>query len=168
MEFGSIFATQHTIEPIGYNEIRKTRIGTNLRSAVEQFEIHCIAQEFQSDILRIPKPCRLESHRSYVMEHIHDCVKIPSSMLSKIHDLDVELLRFKQWCMDRSLYPMFFSVLRSPSHYILVDFSRFGVIDRGLVHVPGFSFKFTLSFIDLFYNVKYRDRNKAELLDALS
>jgi hypothetical protein len=169
MEFGSISASRHTIEPIGYNELRKTtRIGTNVRSATEQYEIHCIAQEFQSDILRIPTPYRLESHRSYVMEHVQDCTKLPSSSLSKLHELDLELLRFKQWCIDRYLFPMFFSILRSPSHYILVDFSRFGVMDRGLIHVPGFAFKFTLSFIGLFYDVKYRNRRKTELLDALS
>lgn len=166
MEFGTISAS---IEPIGYEEVRKTtRFGKKRRSAVEQFEIHCIAHEFPSTLLRVPTPYRVESPRSYVMEHIRECIRIPSSVVHQIYDLHSELLRFKQWMIARGFFPLFFSVLRCESHYILVDFSRFGVIDRGRVHVPGFSFKFTLPFIELYYNVKHGGRPQADVLDMLT
>ena len=149
MEFTSIVGTQHTIEPIGYNQLRKKlRSDVNLvvRSIKEQFLIHSLASDFQSTTIVIPSPLRIESSKSYIMDMVYHFSPLNPSKYKNIPTLFDELIRFKNYMYIRGYFAAGFTILHHPSEsiYVLVDFSAFGTIDSNFVMFPKIPQKYTI------------------------
>ena len=146
MEFLSTEGKNHILQPIGYNIIRKRiKPGKMLRSAVEQFAIQEIAHNFKSDVLYIPKPITLESNYAYTMEHVYGGIKVPPSEYYKCIPLYLELCRFKYYMLENNFVPRDFTLIAHPSQrVILVDMSKFGIVQDHHVRFPKDSQLYTL------------------------
>jgi hypothetical protein len=146
MEFTSVLGSCHRLEPIGYNQVRKMVVSRFVRSAVEQWEIHKLALLYESPLLHIPQLYNLESAGAYTMEQFYE-----GSILSPedyyFHSFFMsELERFKRHMVDCGYWPFGFKVFHDSrrARYTLIDFSRFGSIDRGRVRFPKIQKVFTL------------------------
>lgn len=136
-EYVAVYGSHHIIEPIGYNIIHKIikRLAP-VRSAHEQYEIHKIATEFVSDVVKIPKVHDIVSKQSYTMEHLYDFAQVRPSDYAKIPQLFVALLEFQQFMKDRGYWAYGYSVLVTWGKFYVVDFSGFGAIDGHYVKFP--------------------------------
>lgn len=136
-EYVAAYGRHHIIEPIGYNIVQKIiKRRAPVRSAPEQYEIHAVAAEFVSDVIKIPKPHAVVSKQSYTMEHIYDAVKVPQNDYLKIPQLFVALLEFQQYMNTRGYWAYGYTVLTAWGRFYLVDFSGFGAIDGHYVKFP--------------------------------
>lgn len=136
-EYVAAYGSHHIIEHIGYNIVHKIiKHRAPVRSAPEQYEIHVVAAEFISDVIKIPKPYSIVSKQSYTMEHIYDTVKVQQNDYAKIPQLFVALLEFQQFMNDRGYWAYGYSVLTAWGKFYLVDFSGFGSIDGAYVKFP--------------------------------
>jgi hypothetical protein len=149
MEFTSVLGSQHSIEPIGYHQVRKRRrrdVHWVVRSINEQFMIHTLAADFQSPKLYIPKPINIESRESYTMEMLYFCKRMNPSDYATDPELFEELIRFKNYMYIRGYFAAGFSVLAHPELkiYMIVDFSQFGTIDQYFVMFPKIPHKYTI------------------------
>ena len=119
-----------------------------MRSIQEQFLIHQVAYDFESPLLCIPKPLRLEE-TSYCMEQIWVGSVLPPRAIPFFPFLVDELRRFKDFLVSKNLYPVGFTILQisaesiggwARSHampqFALVDTSQFGVIQSPWVSIP--------------------------------
>jgi hypothetical protein len=179
MEFQSVRGKNHLIQPIGYCEVRKTRIvGSKVRSIQEQFLIHQVAYEFESPLLCIPKPIRLEE-TSYTMEQIWAGSYLPPLVIPYFPLLVSELRRFRDFLVSRNLYPIGFTILqigpesierwaRTPStpQFALVDTSHFGVIQGSWVSIPKLCIT-TLNEMNTFFEVFLSKKEEASLQEEL-
>ena len=149
MEFNSIVGNQHTIEPIGYNQVRKklrSDVKLVVRSIREQFLIHSLASDFQSKSIIIPSPLRIESSKSYVMDMVYNLSPMNPSDYTLLPELFEELIKFKNYMYVRGYFAAGFTILHHPevSIYALVDFSQFGTIDYNFVMFPKIPTKYTI------------------------
>jgi hypothetical protein len=149
MEFTSIVGNQHTIEPIGYHQLRKklrSDVKIVVRSIREQFLIHSLASDFQSTHIFIPSPLRIESSKSYIMDMVYNFGPMHPSDYKNIPELFEELIRFKNYMYVRGYFAAGFSLLHRPglSIFVLVDFSQFGTIDFNFVMFPKIPIKYTI------------------------
>jgi hypothetical protein len=149
MEFLSIVGSQHTIEPIGYHQVRKKRrtdVRCVVRSIKEQFMIHSIASDFRSHCLHIPNPLRIESSQSYIMDMIYHFVPLAPEHYKEFPHLFEELINFKNYMYVRGYFAAGFTILRHPESpiFVLVDFSQFGTIDSHFVMFPKIPLKYTV------------------------
>jgi hypothetical protein len=150
MEFNSIVGGQHTIEPIGYNQVRKklrTDVQTVVRSIREQFLIHSLASDFQSPHIIIPTPIRIESPKSYVMDMVYHFMPLDYCKFIDFPELFDELIRFKNYMYVRGYFAAGFTILHHPERphiYVCVDFSQFGTIDSNFVMFPKIPHKYTI------------------------
>ncbi len=134
------------MEPIGYNQVRKMIVSRFVRSAVEQWEIHSLALHYDSPILYIPKLYNLESPGAYTMEQFYEGKLLNHEEYYGHAFFMSELERFKRHMVSCGYWPFGFKVYHDArrGRYILIDFSRFGTIDRGLVKFPKIKKVFTL------------------------
>ncbi len=131
------YGRNHIIEPIGYHTVRKVlRRGAMARSMTEQYAIHSLAHQFQSSVIHIPKPGRLESSVSYTMEEVYAHMLLPTDMYPKIPELFVALLEFQQYMVGHGYWAYGYNVLVSMGKFYIVDFSKFGSIDGSYVRFP--------------------------------
>jgi hypothetical protein len=149
MEFNSIVGSQHTIEPIGYRQLRKklrSDVKLVVRSIKEQFLIHSLASDFKSTCIVIPSPLRIESSKSYIMDMVYHFIPLNPSDYKNIPELFEELIRFKNYMYVRGYFAARFSILHHPGarKFVLVDFSQFGTIDSNFVMFPKNPQKFTI------------------------
>lgn len=134
-EFIGTRGSFHLISPIGYNTVMKNSFsGSNARSALEQFEIHSFAAQFESAKLFIPKPIELVHYYAYTMEQIFDGVLIhPYYYKQHLHLLQ-ELYRFYKHMEACGYFPYNYSIfLHQNKFYTLLDFSCFGTLSNGFV-----------------------------------
>jgi hypothetical protein len=162
MEFTSIVGSQHTIEPIGYNQVRKklrTDVRLVVRSIREQFLIHSLACDFQSPIILIPNPIRIETSKSYIMDMIYHFAPLNPCEYTNDPELFEELIKFKNYMYIRGYFAAGFSILHHPSArtYVLVDFSQFGSIDSNFVMFPKIPLKYTILEAESAYGLIGRD-----------
>ena len=162
MEFVSIIGSQHTIEQIGYHQLRKKRrrdVKYVVRSIQEQFLIHSIASDFQSHCLFIPTPIRIESSQSYVMDMIYHFTPMSPDNYKDFPQLFEELINFKNYMYVRGYFAAGFTVLRHPqsSIFVIVDFSQFGTIDSYFVMFPKINIKYTILEAETQYGLVGRD-----------
>jgi hypothetical protein len=137
MEFKAVYGLHHVLEPIGYGILRKTiKRGAPVRSSTEQFAIHSLASMFSNPYIQVVKPLNLESSRSYTMEHIWEYVVIPEQEYSKFPNLFVALMEFQQYMALRGYWAWGYKVLWNQQKCYIVDYSRFGTIDRDRVRFP--------------------------------
>lgn len=157
MEYNSKETHCHIIQPIAYNQIRKTcKPRKHIHSAYEQYSIHCIAHQFVSDVLKIPKPHYCESYYSYVMDQIPDYEHIPVDMYGLIPELVVAILSFTQYMITNGVWPRNFSIFHIGNRqFILLDFSRFGYISSNRVKFPKESETYTLCEASLFFGIQF-------------
>lgn len=149
MEFVSIVGSQHTIEPIGYHQVRKKRrrdIKYVVRSIQEQFLIHSIASDFRSPCLHIPTPLRIESSQSYIMDMIYHYTPMSPDKYKDFPQLFDELINFKNYMYTKGYFAAGFTILHHPESpmFVLVDFSQFGTIDSYFVMFPKIPLKYTI------------------------
>ena len=149
MEFISYVGSQHILEPIGYDYVRKRKrrdVHGVVRSIHEQFQIHSLAVDFSSKKIYIPKPIQIESRESYTMELVYLSKRIDPSMYTNDPELFDELIRFKNYMYMRGYFAAGFSILQHPHIpiFILVDFSQFGTIDKYFVMFPKLRQKYTI------------------------
>ena len=146
MEFTSVRGSCHLMEPIGYNQVRKMIVSRYVRSAVEQWEIHSHALRFESPVLYIPKLYNLESAVAYTMEQFYEGKLLHHEEYYGHSFFMSELERFKRYMIDCGYWPFGFKVFHDSrrGRYILIDFSRFGTIDRRQVRFPKIKQMFTL------------------------
>lgn len=149
MEFTSIVGSQHTIEPIGYHQLRKklrSDVKLVVRSIKEQFQIHSLASDFESTTIVIPKPLRIESSKSYIMDMVYHFSPLDPSTYKNVPELFDELIRFKNYMYIRGYFAAGFTILHHPDAriYVLVDFSQFGTIDSNFVMFPKIPQKYTI------------------------
>lgn len=138
MEFKAVYGSHHVLEPLGYGIMRKTvKRRAPVRSAVEQYSIHNLAYMFHHPHLKTVKPLELESARSYTMEQLYEGVIIPERDYSKFPDLFVGLMEFQQYMAHRGYWAWGYKVIWNGKVCILLDYSRFGTIDRDRVRFPG-------------------------------
>lgn len=162
MEFTSIVGSQHTIEPIGYMQLRKklrSDVKIVVRSIREQFLIHSIASDFKSHILFIPDPIRIESSKSYTMSMIYHFTPMDPNTYKNVHDLLEELIKFKNYMYINGYFAAGFSILHNPGvrAYALVDFSQFGTIDSNFVMFPKIPLKYTILEAETQFGLLGRD-----------
>lgn len=162
MEFVSIVGSQHTIEPIGYHQVRKKRrrdIKYVVRSIQEQFLIHSIASDFRSQCLHIPTPLRIESSQSYVMDMIYHFAPMSPDHYKDFPQLFEELINFKNYMYTKGYFAAGFTILRHPQSpmFVLVDFSQFGTIDSYFVMFPKIPLKYTIMEAETQYGLIGRD-----------
>jgi hypothetical protein len=146
MEFTSVLGSCHLMIPIGYNQVRKMIISRFVRSAVEQWEIHKLALLYESPLLYIPQLYNLETAGAYTMEQFYDG-KLLKDEDYYVHSFFMsELERFKRHMIACGYWPFGFKIFHDnrSGRYILIDFSRFGSIDRGRVRFPKIQKIFTL------------------------
>lgn len=135
-EFVGAHGLYSIIHPLGYGKIlKKMKRGAPVRSAVEQYEIHCIANRFVSPILKIPKAYELFGTDSYSMEHILPHGEfIPFQHYKQFPGLMCELNRFFGYMVSEGYFPYKFTILYYPGDiFILLDFSLFGSYNNGMV-----------------------------------
>lgn len=146
MEFTSVLGSSHLMMPIGYNQVRKMIISRFVRSAVEQWEIHKLALLFESPLLYIPQLYNLESAGAYTMEQFYEGQLLAPEDYYYNSFFMSELERFKRHMIECGYWPFGFKVFHDNRHgrYILIDFSRFGSIDRGRIRFPKIKQIFTL------------------------
>lgn len=162
MEFTSIVGSQHTIEPIGYHQLRKklrSDVKLVVRSIKEQFLIHSLASDFQSTRIVIPSPLRIESATSYIMDMIYHFVPLNPSTYVNFPELFDELIRFKNYMYIRGYFAAGFTILHHPevSMFVLVDFSQFGTIDSNFVMFPKIKQKYTILEAETQFGLAGRD-----------
>lgn len=162
MEFVSIVGSQHTIEPIGYHQVRKKRrrdVKCVVRSIQEQFLIHSIASDFRSHCLYIPTPIRIESSQSYVMDMIYHFTPISPDHYKDFPQLFEELINFKNYMYTKGYFAAGFTILHHPEspQFVLVDFSQFGTIDSYFVMFPKIPLKYTILEAETQYGLIGRD-----------
>lgn len=131
-DYNSKKCSNHVLVPVGYGMYLKVvHYNSQVRSAYEQFEIHTYASDFKSHLLHIPKPYRLVDEFSYLMEHVYEADVFD---YKENRALIEELLKFTSFMIDLGYFPYGYSVLRTVKNkFYLVDFSRFGSIDKGNV-----------------------------------
>lgn len=162
MEFVSIVGSQHTIEPIGYHQVRKKRrrdVKYVVRSIQEQFLIHSIASDFRSHCLYIPTPLRIESPQSYIMDMVYHFVPLAPEHYKEFPELFNELIQFKNYMYTKGYFAAGFTILRHPqsSIFFIVDFSQFGTIDSYFVMFPKIPVKYTILEAETQYGLIGRD-----------
>jgi hypothetical protein len=163
MEFTSFVGSQHTIEPIGYDQVRKkirTDVPIVVRSIREQFLIHSFASDFQSPHIIIPSPIRIESPKSYVMDMVYNFLPLDMCRYKDFPELFEELIRFKNYMYIRGYFAAGFTILHHPEQphvYILVDFSQFGTIDSNFVMFPKIKIKYTILEAETSFGLIGRD-----------
>jgi hypothetical protein len=151
-EFLGAIGHNHVISPLGYGKILKTVVrGTPVRSAVEQYAIHCIAAQFFSQILYIPRVYELVDRCSYTMAHLMPGRYVPPAAYKTNMEFLQELNRFFKFMMAEGYYPFNFTILlHENGMYSLLDFSQFGSYHRGTVRL-----KHLLTPISLFDAERY-------------
>ena len=136
-EFVGAYGTYSILHPLGYGKLlKKVKHGAPVRSAVEQYTIHKLANDFESDLLRIPKAHDLISPTSYTMEHIiTGGTYIPSKDYKHFPSLITELNKFYGFMVLQGYFPYKFTILYNAtnSNFILLDFSLFGDYSNGAV-----------------------------------
>lgn len=163
MEFTSIVGSQHTIEPIGYHQLRKklrTDVRTAVRSIREQFLIHSLASDFQSPHIVIPEPIRIESSKSYIMDMVYHFMPLDPCKYKDFPELFEELIRFKNYMYVRGYFAAGFTILHHPERphlYVLLDFSQFGTIDANFVMFPKIPTKYTILEAETSFGLVGRD-----------
>ena len=138
MEFRPIEGTNHIIEPVGYNIVRKSiKRGKMLRSALEQYAIHLTASEFRSTHLCVIPPIRCESEFAYTMQHIFQGKNVPSEEYFSRYDLYIDICKFKNFMLERGFMLRDFFIMEVfTNRYTLSDFSRFGIVAGGRIRFP--------------------------------
>jgi hypothetical protein len=154
LDFRSIFGRNHLIEPVGYGRVRKiVRLGSAVRSAREQFEIHETASQFPSTILRVPTPYSLIAPFSYTMEHVYEGIHIAPHEYASFSDLQAELTRFYEYMIACGYFPYGYTILKPVfGAYTLLDFSEFGTVQRDRVrfkHYRGYTFSLDQAWREL-------------------
>jgi len=135
-EFVGAFGKNHVLSPLGYGIYLKTVVrGSPVRSAVEQFEIQRIAQEFDSPILYIPKVLKLISSTSYTMEQVYYGTYLAPKHYRFSQALLKELVRFYFYMNERGYFPYGYTVLAFPGgQFVLFDVSQFGTVSGSQVY----------------------------------
>lgn len=137
MDFKSKTGTHHLLIPIGYGEVQKIIMEKgDIHDAHTQYEIHTIAQKYNSNYLMIPKCISLTSHKSYTMKIIYDAKVVPPHKWPNDSILFTELLKFYTFMMEAGYFPKQFTVLQNAHKYCLIDFSHFGIIQKNKVYFP--------------------------------
>ncbi len=162
MEFTSIVGSQHTIEPIGYHQLRKkirNDVKIVVRSIKEQFLIHSLAYDFESTCIIIPNPLRIESSKSYIMDMVYHFAPLNPCDYKNYPELFEELIRFKNYMYVRGYFAAGFSILHHPSArmFVLVDFSQFGTIDSNFVMFTKIPQKYTILEAETQFGLVGRD-----------
>ena len=135
-EFVGAYGTYSILHPLGYGTIlKKIKGGAPVRSAVEQYNIHKLANGFESALLTIPKAYDLSSNDSYTMEHmIIGGTYIPSKDYKYFPTLISELNKFYGYMISHGYFPYKFTILYCPNNtFLLFDFSLFGSFSKGMV-----------------------------------
>lgn len=137
MEFNSRYTETHILQPLAYNQIRKIRRrGTPVRSIREQYDIHQLAYMFESPVLKIACPYTCDAE-GYVMDCILDCeCKIAPSGYCHIPELFSVLVEFYIYMLNNGYFPRDYTILKQGALYYIVDFSRFGTMDRNRIRFP--------------------------------
>lgn len=154
----AIHGSNHLLEPLGYNVMRKTvKRGAHVLCAADQFEIHQIASMFQSPLFTIDPPIALEGPRSYTMRHIHDAYLFPLGPHGTL--FIKEFTRFHDYMIGEGYYPRGNTILFSEGRVYILDFSQYGMIQtdavggerRQYVHFPRTSVAYSLSALQKAY-----------------
>jgi hypothetical protein len=148
MEFKSIVGSQHILEPIGYNQVRKKRrydVRYVVRSIQEQFLIHSLASDFRGTCLFVPKPIRLEPP-AYIMDMLYSFEILQPHKYKDTPQLFEDLIHFKNYMYIRGYFAAGFTILQHTAIpvFAIVDFSQFGTIDSNFVMFPKLSYKYTI------------------------
>ncbi len=137
--------------------IRKIRKrGARVRSAYDQYTIHCISYDFVSDVLKIPKPHSYDED-SYVMDQFHDACYIPERQYSTFPSLVVALLSYTQYMISNGYWPYKYSIFRCGAQFFLIDMSRYGYIDSNRVKFPKDPTAYTMDEATAFYGMRMYD-----------
>ena len=138
-EFVGAVGAHSVIHPIGYGMVLKTnrRTGGKLltRSAIEQFQIHSIAADFPSTILKIPKPHELINNSTYTMEFIlPGGIYLPPNQYKHFPTLIHEFNRFFGFMFRAGFFPYKFTILAYPDNkFVLFDFGHFGTVQNNII-----------------------------------
>jgi hypothetical protein len=154
MDFNSKETGNHIIQPIAYNRIRKIRKrGARTRSAYDQYLIHCIAYDFVSDILKVPKAYEYDDN-SYVMDQIPDAQFVPERYYGNFPELVVALVSFSQHMISNGYWPYKYSIFRINDYqFVLIDVSLFGSIDSKKVKFPKNPTIYSLEEASMYYGI---------------
>jgi hypothetical protein len=155
MEFLSIEGSHHILQPIGYGIIEKiVKPGSPVRSAAEQFTIQNEASMFESAVLYIPKPIRLEN-RSYTMEMFYDLSYLPISYYTEAPLLLNHLIHFIHYMLKLNYFIHSFDIYIDVrmSRYVLLDFSHTGFIMGTTVQFKNDENQYSIDEADMKYGI---------------
>jgi len=159
MDFTSKETACHILQPLAYNLIRKIRKpNKRVRSAYEQYTIHCTAYEFESNVLKIPKPLFYDGPNAYVMDQFEDMYPLPEPYFFHFPQLVAALVSFRQHMISGGCWPRDFSIFCiNDRQFMLIDFGRFGYVDSNRVKFPHENTLYTLEEASLFYGLQIYD-----------
>jgi hypothetical protein len=148
MEFVSVEATNHILVPTAYNRVlRCIKHNRHVHDAYAQAEIHRTARQFMSPVLYIPQVYDVYNSKQYETECIYHEKKdrLAPAKAQLFPVLFVELYRFKDYMMKEGYFMRDISIVRiGACSWAIMDFSKFGYIDKGLVRFPKQRFKYTI------------------------
>jgi hypothetical protein len=156
-EFVGAYGKYSIIHPIGYGKIlKKIKHGAPVRSAVEQYEIQRIANNFDSSMLYVPKVHEVCGADSYIMEHVPPGgVFIPSSSYKYFPSLIQEFNKFFGFMVYNGYFPYNFSLVYYTEHnkFVLFDVSQFGLVQRGLIKFKHIKYPIHLMVAEINYGL---------------
>ena len=155
-EFVGAYGQYSIIHPLGYGKIlKKVKRGAPVRSAFEQYEIQRLANGFVSSALCIPIAHELYSTDGYIMEHMPPGgVFIPSSSYKYFPTLIEEFNKFFCYMVHNGYFPYKFSILCYPDNtFVLLDFSQFGAVQRGLIKFKHIKCPIYLMLAEVHYGI---------------
>ena len=157
MEFyTSIDTATHIIQPLAYNRLKKIRkLGAPVHSANEQYEIHKVAHEYPSNLIRIPKPHYVDG-RGYVMDVVYTLKSfIPHHKYCGFPELVAELVNFMNYMFQNGYWIHGFSIFQTIDlRFVLLDFSMFGHCQGNKVKFPKDSLIYSLDEAHMFFGFR--------------
>lgn len=154
--YASIDTSSHILQPLAYNQIKKIRkLGAPVHSAKDQYEIHKVAYEYPSNVLRIPTP-RYVDGSGYVMDTVYTLKTfIPHHRYCEFPELVAELVNFMNYMFQNGYWMYGFSVFQTiDSRFVLLDFSTCGHCDKNRVKFPKDSHIYSLDEAHTFFGVR--------------
>jgi len=158
MDFLSVDATNHILIPTAYNRImRCVKSNSSVHNAYTQAEIHKAARRFESPVLYIPRVYDVLNNKQYETECIYHEKKdrVAPYLFQLFPVLFVELFRFKEFMFKEGYFMRDITIIRmSKRLWAVIDFSKFGYIDKNKVRFPKQRFTYTLDEAEKDYGLK--------------
>ena len=154
--YTSIDTATHIIQPLAYNRIKKIRkLGAPVHSAKEQYDIHTVAYQYPSNLLRIPKPHYVED-RGYVMDIVYTLkTRISHHRYCAFPELVAELVNFMNYMFQNGYWINGFSIFQTIDlRFVLLDFSMFGHRQGNKVKFPKDSCIYSLEEAHMFFGIR--------------